>query len=63
MRYATLIGFALLFLFAQSMVSCRADKNKFVIYTADANIVELTFYERTYSCVALSPKGELCISL
>ena len=28
MRYVSLIGFALLLIFAQSMVSCRADKNK-----------------------------------
>ncbi len=44
-------------------IKVRADKNKFVIYTAEANIVELTFYERTYSCIAVSPKGEICISL
>ena len=35
MRYVALIGFALLLLCTQTLVSCRADKNKIVAVVAD----------------------------
>ena len=39
------------------------DKNKFVIYTNEGRIQELTFFERSYNVLDFSSKGEICISL
>jgi hypothetical protein len=39
------------------------DKNKFVIYTNEGRIQEMTFYERSYNVLDFSSKGEICISL
>ena len=40
-----------------------ADKNKFVIYTNEGHIQELTFYEKVYNVLDFSCKGEICISV
>ena len=39
------------------------DKNKFLIYTNQGIIQELTFFEKSYSVLDFSCKGEICISV
>lgn len=39
------------------------DKNKFVIFTSKGNVQEFTFAEKSFSVLALSCKGEICMSM
>lgn len=39
------------------------DKNKFVVFSNEGKIQEYTFFEKNFSVLDISSKGELCLSI
>lgn len=48
---------------AFSLNNMQSQKNKFIIYTSDFKIQEMSFHERSFATLAFSSKAEICMSV